>query len=41
MLVDSTKEVAKQYLPVDSKRATDWFKENEHIIRPALEKRNS
>ena len=40
-LVDSTKEVAKQYLPVDKKRAPDWFKENEHIIKPALEKRSN
>ena len=41
-LVDSTKEVAQQHLLADNnKRDADWFKENEHIIRPALEKRNN
>ena len=37
-IVESTKEVAQQYLPVDNKRVADWFKENEHIIQPALER---
>ena len=39
--VDSTKEVAKQYLPADNEREADWFKENEHIIKPALEERSN
>ena len=39
-LVDSTKEAAQQHLSADSKRAGDWFKKNEYIIKPALERRS-
>ncbi len=40
-LVDTTMEVAEEVLPLVSRRTADWFLENEHIIRPALEKRNN
>ena len=39
-LVDSTKEAAQQVLPVDKRKAADWFYENDYMIKPALVKRS-
>ena len=39
LLVNSTKCVATAVIPKTSRRSADWFLENEHVIRPALEKR--
>ena len=41
ILVECTKEVAQKCLPAECKRNADWFKDNEHLIKPALEKRNN
>ena len=39
-LVDSVKEVANQVLASVTRKAADWFLENEHDLKPALDKRN-
>ena len=39
-LVDSVKEVANQVLASVTRKAADWFLENKHEIKPALDKRN-
>ena len=40
VLVKSTMESAEQVLPISNANAPDWFIEDEHIIRPELERRD-
>ena len=41
VLVKGTMESAKQVLPISNANSPDWFIENEQIIRPELERRDS